>query len=313
MMRSNDDVLEPHQLATIRKHSNLLLREASALGVFPTPVDQIMAAAKLVVMENDSLDENVLQQLKTWATSPITTMKRALSKVLGLFHASDRLVLIDLSMPAVRKPFIKLHEAGHGTLPHQRGVYAVIQDCEQTLDLETRDLFEREANVFASETLFQGEQFTFDAQQSAFGLKSAMKLADRYGASKYATFRRYVDTSSLACCVLMLDPAIVPESGKPFHEIHRAVCSKSFYEQYDHADFGSVITEGHFLAHLLPKNRMTAPRKIKLQNRNGVKRVCMAEAFNSGRNVFILIRDEGPAPTILPVNTAALKHLGIKG
>jgi hypothetical protein len=63
-----------------------------------------------------------------------------------------------------------LHEAGHGTLPHQSKVYALIHDCEKTLDAEITDLFEREANVFASEALFQGEIFAKEAQQLHFGI-----------------------------------------------------------------------------------------------------------------------------------------------
>ena len=56
-------------------------------------------------------------------------------------------------------PFIKLHEAGHGTLPHQSKIYRLIHDCEKTLDADMTDLFEREANVFASQGLVQGEVF----------------------------------------------------------------------------------------------------------------------------------------------------------
>jgi hypothetical protein len=48
----------------------------------------------------------------------------------------------------IRRLFIKLHEAGHGTLPHQAKVYRLIHDCEKTLDAEITDLFEREAMYY---------------------------------------------------------------------------------------------------------------------------------------------------------------------
>jgi hypothetical protein len=166
MTRPDDSLLQPHQLATVQRHADRLLREASALGVFPTPIDDIMAAAKLTVVDDEVLNENLLRQfMKKAKQFGLATIKSALSKVLGLFEANDRLVLIDKDAPKPRRPFIKLHEAGHGTLPHQSKVYALIHDCEKTLDADITDLFEREANVFASEALFQGEIFAKEAQQ----------------------------------------------------------------------------------------------------------------------------------------------------
>jgi hypothetical protein len=132
MTRPDDSLLQPHQLATVQRHADRLLREASALGVFPTPVDDIMAAAKLTVVDDEVLNENMLRQFMKKAKSGIATIKSALSKVLGLFEANDRLVVIDKEAPKPRKPFIKLHEAGHGTLPHQSKIYALIHDCEKT-------------------------------------------------------------------------------------------------------------------------------------------------------------------------------------
>ena len=55
MTRPDDSLLDASQLATVRRHADLLLREASALGRFPTPVDDIMAAAKLTVVDDEVL------------------------------------------------------------------------------------------------------------------------------------------------------------------------------------------------------------------------------------------------------------------
>ncbi len=159
MTRPDDSLLQPHELANVRRHADRLLSEASAIGRFPTPVDDIMAAAKLKVVDDEVLNESLLRQFIKKAKSGIATIRSALSKVLGLFEVTDRLVVIDKEVRKPRVPFIKLHEAGHGTLPHQSKVYALIHDCEKTLDAEITDLFEREANVFASEALFQGEVF----------------------------------------------------------------------------------------------------------------------------------------------------------
>jgi Zn-dependent peptidase ImmA (M78 family) len=176
MTRPDDSLLQPHQLANVQRHADRLLREASAIGVFPTPVDDIMAAAKLTVVDDEVLNESLLRQFVNKAKSGIATIKSALSKVLGLFEANDRLVVIDKEAPKPRRPFIKLHEAGHGTLPHQSKVYAVMHDCEKTLDAEITDLFEREANVFASEALSREMFSRRKRSNSTLGLRRPSPL-----------------------------------------------------------------------------------------------------------------------------------------
>jgi IrrE N-terminal-like domain len=294
MIFPDDSYLEPNQRATVERYADQLLRDASAFHVFPTPIDALMEAAKLTVVDDEILNEGMLAQLMRKAKATYATMKSAFSKVVGLFEAHDRLVFIDLKLPGPKVPFVKLHEAGHGTLPHQSKVYALIHDCEKTLDPDVTDLFEREANAFASEVLFQGKLFAEEAHQSAFGINIPMALAGKYGASRYATFRRYVETNPAACCVLVLNPPVKGE-GKAFTaEVRRRVVSKTFHRMFDITSLGDSIHVGHFLGHLVPVGRrMTKRREITLTDRNGDKRKCSAEAFSSGHQVFLLIKDEG--------------------
>jgi Zn-dependent peptidase ImmA (M78 family) len=200
--RPDDSILDPHQLLTVQRHADRLLRNACAFGRFPTPINDLMAGAKLTVVDDEALNEGFLRQFMKKARVGIETVKSALSKVLGLLDSNDRLVILDLTVPPPRVPFIKLHEAGHGTLPHQSRVYQFIHDCEKTLDPEITDLFEREANVFASEVLFQGDVFSTEAHDHKFGIRVPMDLAKKFGASNYSTFRRYVMTNPHACCSL---------------------------------------------------------------------------------------------------------------
>ena len=83
----------PHQLASVEKYADRLLREAPAFDIFPTPVDRIMAAAKLTVVDH----------FMQTAKSSLGEVKSALSKVLGLLYIPERLVLLDLSAPSQRK------------------------------------------------------------------------------------------------------------------------------------------------------------------------------------------------------------------
>jgi hypothetical protein len=292
-MRPEDSFLNDHQLIAIRREADRLLQKASASGRFPTAVDDLLAAAKLTVVGDEVLNEGVLREFMRRAKAGLATIKSALSKVLGLFDAQDRLVLIDRDAPRPKIPFIKLHEAGHGTLPHQRKLYRLIHDCQQTLDPEIRDMFEREANVFASEVLFQGDVFSQEAHAQAFGIRVPMALAKKFGASNYSTFRRYVSTSPRACCVVVLELPTQDSGGRLMAEVRRVVVSKSFETLYDGRILCENVHHGHPLVDVIPAlgKRMTFGREVVLVDRNGDERICEAESLNTGHQILLLLRD----------------------
>lgn len=295
MTRPDDSLLDSHQLANVLRHADQLLRDASAIGRFPTQIDDLMAAAKLTVVDDEVLNEGFLENFIKKAKATVATIKSALSKVLGLFEANDRFVIIDKNTPRVRVPFIKLHEAGHGTMPHQTKLYKIMHDCERTLEPDIADLFEREANVFASEVLFQGETFAQEAHAQSFGIKVPMALAAKYGGSNYATFRRYVISSPHACCVVILEPPVYAADGGLTAEVRRIVVSKSFATIFDAMVLTSTVTDDHPLYSVVPASgkRMSFGREVVLTDRNRDERICTAEAFNTKHQVLILIRDSG--------------------
>ncbi len=292
MTRPDDSVLEAHQLITVQRCADRLLREASALGRFPTAIDDLLAAAKVTVVDDEVLNESVLRQFMHKAKAGIATIKSALSKVLGLFESHDRLVVIDKDAPKPKIPFIKLHEVGHGTMPHQSNAYRLIHDCEKTLDADTADLFEREANVFASEVLFQGEVFSREAAEHIFSIKAPIALAKKFGASNYSAFRRYVTTNLVACCVVSLENI---RQSPLIADVRRVVMSKSFNAIFDGKILSTIVTGSHPLVPVIPGygKRMTFDKVIILRDRNREERVCVAGAFNTGHNTLVLIRDSG--------------------
>ena len=242
MSRPDDSFLSSQQLANVRRHADRLLQGAAARERFPTPIDDLMAAAKVTIVDDEVLDETFLRRFIAKASAGLATIKSALSKVLGLFEANDRLVVIDKNVPVPRVPFVKLHEAGHG-MPHQSKMYALMQDCEKTLDPEITDLFEREANVFASEVLFQGEIFAEQAHNREFGIKTAMALAKQFGGSNYATFRRYVITNPRACCLVVLEPVLAAIGGGFRANVRRVVASRVLCENIRPREVGTSCNQ----------------------------------------------------------------------
>jgi Zn-dependent peptidase ImmA (M78 family) len=123
---------------------------------------------------------------------------------LGLFHASEGLVFLNQSLMAVKKRFVGFHEAGHGFLPWQRPMYAIVEDCEKALDGATADLFDREANAFASEVLFQLDTFREMTEGEPFEIWTPVNVARRFNASNYAAIRQYVSKNHRACALSCL-------------------------------------------------------------------------------------------------------------
>jgi hypothetical protein len=152
MPRPDDATLTPGQLARVRKEAERALRESDAFGALPTPINEIMRVSRVREVEEDVLNPSFVAKIMGKAEKAGLAIKRALSKVMGLFQASEGLIFIDRTLMMVRQRFVRLHESAHGFMPWQRPMYALVQDCEHALDPDTADLFDREANTFASST-----------------------------------------------------------------------------------------------------------------------------------------------------------------
>jgi IrrE N-terminal-like domain len=291
MQRSDDSSLTPNQLARIRKEAERALREAAVFGVLPTPVEEIMAVARVSEVEEDVLNPSFVEKLMSRAGKAGGAIKRALSKVIGLFHASDGLVFIDKTLVLVRKRFVRLHEAAHGFLPWQRPMYAVVEDCEKTLDPETADLFDREANMFASEVLFQLDTFHAMAEAEPFSIWTPVKLAPKFNASLYASIRQYVAKSNRTCVVVVLNmPELAAGVGfrASLRRVERSASFTKLFGQYQWKDsytpedsIGALVPLGH--------RKSSGKRQLGLIDDNGISHDCIAEAFCNTKQVFVLI------------------------
>lgn len=290
-MKPDDSSLTSGEYARVRKEAERMLAEAGALGRFPTSIPDILSAAKVEVAPAEELDENFLSWLRKKAGATTTTPKRALSKVLGLFDAKSRLIFVDHKVLPVKQTFIKLHETGHAVLPWQKDIYGIIEDCEKTLSPEVSELFDREANVFASEVLFQVDGFAKEAADFEFGISVPIQLSKKYGASIYASLRQYVSKNPRACLVLVLNPPVLTEEAGFTAALRRVVSSPAFQEKIGCLSWPDTFTPSDEIGAMIPlgKRKMSGKREIQLVDRDGNRHECIAEAFTQGHQVFILI------------------------
>jgi len=223
------------------------------------------------------------------AEAAASALKSAISKVFGIYEAGEELIHIDDTVSPSKQNFLKLHEAGHHELPTHRKLFRLFQDCEKTLDPETSDLFEREANNFARFVLFQGDGYASLAADCTLEIKTPMKLARKFGASIYASCREFARTHARACVVYVMEPVIYCEVAGARAEVRRIEASPSFLQQFGRPS-EHVITLDHSLGRVLPIGRkMTRPTTVSITDRNGQAHECLAEAFDTTYNVLILV------------------------
>lgn len=180
-----------------------LLRESKAWGRFPTPIGDISSYSGLVIdrrIDLRTVDPGFIPRHFEHLTS-------ALKKLLGLMDRRQRKIYLDQSLPPARKAFVELHEIGHGVLPWQ-AINAGYTDDEKSISPDVSELFEREANHFASAALFQLDQFDIALKKLPLSFGSIRALSQQFGASVHATARRYVERCPKRCALLVFNPPV---------------------------------------------------------------------------------------------------------
>jgi Zn-dependent peptidase ImmA (M78 family) len=294
-VRKNDAFLTEFQAREVKKRVDLLLQKAEAKGRFPTPVDDLVVAAKLEVSRENALDSIFLGELYRKLPNRLKLapdrLKKALGKVLGLLDRRSRTIHLDESVHKNKRPFLSLHEVAHDYLPWQRETFDLLEDGKSELDDDTRDEFEREANCFASDALFQLDAFTKDAMDCRFGILVPVKLASRYGSSIYAAVRRYVSTNETACAAIVFDKAEDETDRGDYIKVRRSVASKSFEASFGSTWHKMVYGPGEYFYDRLPRKKLSPPGPLQIRDRCGVLHECIAEAFDSSKQIFFLIQD----------------------
>jgi hypothetical protein len=217
----------------IARLTDRLLREAGAYGQLPTPVSSIVAAADLTEPTQSLLSDLSIAQAPAHLRG---ALRRAKGKVHALLDRREREVHINPETDhAAQKAFKRLHETAHELFPWQHigDGKAGFADDKFTLSPKATELFEQEANQGAAELLFQRLRFTEIAADYKLGCAAIGELADIFGASKHASFRRYVETHRGAVAGVVLEPRPCCKNPLAFRR-YEAMCSPSWTSRFEH-------------------------------------------------------------------------------
>ncbi len=278
---------EPEDSAEIARYARLILQRAGVGDRLPTPVADIVACAELVVSQDITLSEVHAD----FFSNSFGVLHEALNKVLGLVDLREKVIYLDTTQLPQKQSFVKLHEVGHDVLPWQRAAYIYLDD-ETTLDPQVKDLFEQQANQFAAHVLFQLDRFEKDSADLPLSIRSPLALAKRYGASVHATLRRYVETSKLACALVVTES--VPEVGTrgSFLRVRQAIQSPKFVHRFATLEWQPRIScDLPYIEPLVRNGRLhlIENHEVQLDDVGGMPIRCAVEVFSNTYNFFILI------------------------
>lgn len=210
----------------IEKIAYELLKSSKSLDVFPTPVNDIVAHADLLVEMGVDLSKIEASFFKKLTSD----LSKVLSKIRGVLDRKERTIYLDLSQQASRINFVKLHETGHHLLPWQKETLDCI-DTDQTLSHEVQEQFEAEANYFASTALFQCDRFQIQMKKLDLSIAAAISLGKTFGASNHATLRKFVECSTKRCALLVLEKHEL-SGNTPLYKIRDYFQSEKFTSSF---------------------------------------------------------------------------------
>ena len=199
----------------ITKHVGHLLRLAEVGERLPTPVEDIVAAAGLTKTSEIAITESMIRRAPA---SMRRLLRSAARKIQGVLHRSEQVIQIAPTTSAERERFVTCHEVAHAILPWQSDL-AVLGDNQRTLSPRVATLFEREANQGAAEILFQQGLLARMAQDYPIAISTPLVLAQCFGASIHATFRRWVESVDGVACGLVLDTKLVMAHRKRYEQV----------------------------------------------------------------------------------------------
>lgn len=241
---SLDHPLSAQSRLDIRRHAESLLRRADVLAVVPTPLEQVMEVAQLVVAGEIVLDEAEKRQLRRKFGALVDVV---LAKLRGVIHLRAREVWVQPDLYEAKRRFVTAHEIGHDLLPWQRDTIAYLDD-EARLRPDIRIHFEREANQAAIELLAQGDLLRKEADESLLTTSLLSDLSDKYQISMQAVARRVAEETQQDAAVALKFRSRDGGVG-PFH----VYCSASFEKRFGWGS-SSLPIEARTAAHNASKS-----------------------------------------------------------
>lgn len=274
-------------LDDIRDVARAVLHKADVADRLPTPVDDIVAGCGLLESDDYVFSESKIAHAPLELRKLLRTAGR---KIRGALDRRERVLHVSpaIEVPAQRQ-FVRCHEAMHDALPWQRDLL-VLGDTHRTLAPDIEFVFEREANQGGAELLFQLDLLARVARDYPIDICTPVQLADMFGASIHATFRRWIERNNFPVCGLVLDPQPVSVSPLTFRRFE-LVESNSWTLRYGTNRFPTHLasTSYGFLGRLVISGTGDIDGYWGLNDRSAEMTTVRVQSFCNTYRVFVLV------------------------
>lgn len=217
----------------------------------------------------------------------------------ALFVPDRKRILVDASIPDLKKRWYETHEIAHSLIPWHADY--TLGDDRTTLSQGCHERIEAEANYGAGRLIFPNEVFTQHRLSSTMSLARVREIAKHFGNTITSTLWRCVEQSDEFTFAAIGEHPRRSRDEKPVIEYF--VRSQTFATQFPKVTDGDVWTWmcgycGYKATGPLGSTELT------IQDANGVSHVFVIESFSNGHNVLTMARWIRQAPISVPVGGA---------
>lgn len=270
----------------VHEVARALLDRAGVTGP-PTPIDDLVVCTGLSLSTHISLDARNAEHFA--GILNVAHLRSALRKAMGILNRRTGEIYTNAAMTAAKNNFVILHEVGHQALPWQRGL-AMHYDDDATLASETHSIFEREANLFAADTLFQLKRFATDAADLPLGLPAVLQLAARYRASIHASLRRYVESNSRPCLAWILSRHPVIQANAAMYSVVATHESPAFTIRFPSWTRPQHLLAAHpMFAHVSGEKLIDTQHAEFTLVEDEIAHDVIAHVFSNGHHLLVLL------------------------
>jgi hypothetical protein len=209
----------------------------------------------------------------------------------ALFVPDRKRILVDESVPDLKKRWYETHEISHSLIPWHADY--MLGDNRTTLSQDCHHRIEAEANYGAGRLLFPDEVFTQYRRASTMTLEHVREVAKQFGNTITSTLWRCVEQSDEITFATIGEHPRRPRDDRP--KVEYFVRSKAFEKQFPNVTDGDVWAWKQTYC----RNNTTGPlgaTELLVRDVNQVPHTFFVETFSIKHHVLTMGRWIRPAP-----------------
>lgn len=295
---------------TVRDINKFVDRVHQELGYTDGAIDlrevreQLRLDLKYYRLDDPGLLDEVIHKLKVGARQVIarpSLLVEAVRKfdLSALFLPDRKRILVDASLPDLKKRWYETHEISHSLIPWHADY--MLGDNRTTLSQGCHERIEAEANYGGGRLLFPNEVFVQQRLSSTISLARVREIAKHFGNTITSTLWRCVEQSDELTFAAISEHPRRPRDDKP--AIEYFIRSQSFAMQFpDVTDSDVWVWISKYCSY-----KVTGPlgsTELTVNDANGVCHVFFIESFSIKHSVLTLARWIRQAPVSVPVGTS---------